>query len=190
MTKMYGISRLLIFSAVLISCVCSFAPLTTTDRKSLCLYASGDEEKFGFGQRIASAQSGVIGALSGSIAGAPFLAFHDNGLAQWEFDTDAAALEGALFAIVYRYCVRQDDNPQLNQGVVGAFVVVRTLSRLKIPEYCTALPLQCGSPLGYLDWAILSQIAVNGIESAIIFGAAASAVDWAMEKKFLSKFPG
>ena len=30
-----------------------------------------------------------------------------NGVAQWEFDTDMGSIESALFAIVYRYCVRK-----------------------------------------------------------------------------------
>jgi len=31
----------------------------------------------------------------------------------------------------------------LNQGVVSAFVLVRTLSKIKIPAYCSSLPLDC-----------------------------------------------
>jgi hypothetical protein len=67
----------------------------------------------------------------------------NNGVAQWEFDTDMGLLESALFAIVYRYCVRTDDNAMLNQGVIGAFVVVRMLSRIQVPLYCVAAPLDC-----------------------------------------------
>jgi len=44
--------------------------------------------------------------------------------------------------------VRQDPNPQLKQGVVGAFVITRALSMLQASEGCTALPLSCGAPLG------------------------------------------
>jgi len=53
------------------------------------------------------------------------------------------SLEAALFAIVYRYAIRGDENPMLNQGVVGAFVFVRTLSRVQVPRYCSAAPLSC-----------------------------------------------
>ena len=73
-------------------------------------------------QRIESIKTAALGAISGGIAGAPFVALHDvpaYGLATWEFDTDMGALQGALFAIVYRYCVREDDdNEMLNMGVV------------------------------------------------------------------------
>jgi hypothetical protein len=65
--------------------------------------------------RIESVKSGVAGGVAGAIALAPMAALHDiaygeatvvNGLAQWEFDTDMGVLQAALFAIVYRYCVR------------------------------------------------------------------------------------
>ena len=44
--------------------------------------------------------------------------------------------------------VRQDPNPQLKQGVVGAFVITRALAMLQASEDCSALPLSCGAPLG------------------------------------------
>jgi len=111
-----------------------------------------NNNKFGFGQRIESTKTGIVGLLAGGIAGTPFSALHDiafgadfvkNGVAQWEFDTDMGSLEAALFAIVYRYCIRQDENPQLNQGVLGAFVLTRTLSKIQVPAYCSAVPLDC-----------------------------------------------
>jgi hypothetical protein len=100
--------------------------------------------KFGMAQRLESVKCALIGALSGSIAVAPVAYFHYlDSLAQWEFTTDTAALQAALFAIVYRYAIRDDKNPMLNQGVIGAFVVVRTLSNIYVTNTCTALPLQC-----------------------------------------------
>lgn len=155
-----------------------------------------NNNKFGMQQRIDSGKSLVLGAIVGSLASAPVSFVHDvlleadASLAQWEFDTDAAALTGGLFAIVYRYCIRQDENPQLQQGVIGAFAILRTLSRLRIPGYCTAIPLNCGEPLGIFDWDVLSQLAVNGLESALLFGFAALAIDIALEKGYISRFPG
>jgi hypothetical protein len=116
---------------------------------------NNDDNKFGFGQRIESLKCLVVGGFVGSVALAPFAALHDlvllgvlapidtNGLAQWEFDNDMASLQAALFAIVYRYCIRQDTNAQLNQGVVGAFVVTRTLSRIVVSPQCSAIVLSC-----------------------------------------------
>lgn len=117
----------------------------------LGMSSSNDNDKFSFGQRIESTKCVVVGALSGGIAVTPLTALHDillgpemnNGVAQWEFDTDMGILESSLFAVVYRYCIRTDDNPMLNQGVFGAFVLVRTLSRIRVPSYCTAAPLDC-----------------------------------------------
>lgn len=155
----------------------------------------GGEDKFSPFQRIESIKTGIIGLLAGGIASAPFIGLHDlqapiGGLASWEFDTDMASLMGALFAIVYRYCIREeDDNDMLNMGVVGAFVVVRTLSRIRVPTYCTAVPLDCGDPLGYFDYDMLGQLALNGLESAALFGGAAAAMEYAYDKKWISKFP-
>jgi hypothetical protein len=87
----------------------------------------------------------VIGAISASVAVAPIALLHHitTSLPQWELTTDMAAIQGALFAIVYRYAIRNDDNPMLNQGVLGAFVLVRTLPTIQASPDCTALPLQC-----------------------------------------------
>jgi hypothetical protein len=101
-------------------------------------------DKFGMAQRVESIKCVAIGALSGGIAVAPVAYFHYLGnLAQWEFTTDMASLQAALFAIVYRYAVREDDNFMLNSGVVGAFVLVRTLSNIVVSKTCSAIPLQC-----------------------------------------------
>ena len=67
-------------------------------------------------------KTAAVGLLAGGIAATPFIALHDipaYGAASWEFDTDMGSLQSALFAIVYRYCVREgDDSDMLNMGVV------------------------------------------------------------------------
>ena len=100
--------------------------------------------KFDMMQRLESVKCAVVGAVTGSLAAAPVALIHyASSLPQWEFTTDMAAIQGALFAIVYRYAIREDDNPQLNQGVVGAFVLTRTLANVVVSSDCSALPLQC-----------------------------------------------
>ena len=134
---------------------------TTATRPSLitspsALAMAADDEKFGMDQRIESAKCLGVGLIVGGFALAPFSAIHDllllektvpmiqsNPLAQFEFDNDMGSLVAGLFAIVYRYCVREDENPQLGQGVVGAFVLTRTLSSIVVPTYCTAITLNC-----------------------------------------------
>ena len=111
-----------------------------------------DTNKFNMAQRIESLKSVVLGAVSGGVACAPIAYLHyvyfsiadSGGIAQWEFVTDTASLQSALFAIVYRYAVRKNDNnPMLNQGVVGAFVIVRTLTNIHVSETCESIPLRC-----------------------------------------------
>ena len=151
------------------------------------------EDKFSFFQRIESTKTAALGLLSGGILSTPFIALHDipaYGAPSWEFDTDMGSLQSALFAIVYRYCIREeDDNEMLNQGAVGAFVVTRTLSRIRVPLYCTAAPLDCGEPLGYFDYDMLQQLVLNGLESVALFGGAALAMEYAYSKKLITKFP-
>ena len=180
----------------------SFAPTRPFPHHTSLPATSSDEEKFGFVQRIDSGKSFVVGALVGSFAGAipegihqlvlaPLWSLPGATLAQFEFDNDTAALLTGLFAIVYRYGLRQDTtNPQLNQGLIGAFVLTRTLPRVVLPSYCTAITLNCGPPLGYVDWNVLAQLIVNGAESAIMYGATAWAMDRCMEKGWISRFPG
>lgn len=161
-----------------------------------------ETSKFGLIQRIQSIIVFVFGAVIGSLAMLPASLVHElslrqtlsplnnNALAQFEFDSDAAAIQAGLFAIVYRYCIREDTNPQLKEGVVNAFILTRTLSRIVVPTYCTPIALDCGEPLGYLDWAMIGQLAINGIESYCLFGAAAVAVETLIDRKIISKFPG
>ena len=172
-----------------------FMSVNNNNNKRTILYNNGGsgEDKFSLFQRIESIKTATLGLLSGGVLSTPFIALHDipaYGAASWEFDTDMGSLQSALFAIVYRYCIREeDDNPMLNQGVVGAFIVVRTLSRIRVPEYCTAAPLDCGDPIGYFDWDMLGQLALNGLESVALFGGAALAMEVAYNKKWISKFP-
>ena len=127
------------------------------DLSALSLFGNDDNEstessesKFDMAQRIESLKSVVLGALSGGIAVTPIAYLHYvtfsevANTAQWEFTTDMSSLEAALFAIVYRYAVRaNDNNPMLNQGVVGAFVVVRTLANIQVTSSCLSVPLRC-----------------------------------------------
>ena len=176
----------------------SFPNVRENFTKSNKFLESSGDDGFDMAGKIESTKSGVIGLLAGGIYLAPFSAMHnifidggehiDNGVAQWEFDTFVGSFEGALFAIVYRYCIRTDDNPMLNQGCIGAFVLVRTLSKIQIPSYCSAVPLDCGNPLGYFDWDMISQAGLSGLESAALFGAAALAMDYCFENKLVSKF--
>mmetsp|Transcript_25177 Transcript_25177/g.29094 ORF Transcript_25177/g.29094 Transcript_25177/m.29094 type:complete len:333 (-) Transcript_25177:93-1091(-) len=162
-----------------------------------------DNNKFDMTQRIESVKSIVLGALSGGLAVTPIAYLHyvtfatatslassvSGGIAQWEFVTDMSSIEAGLFAIVYRYAIRKNDNnPMLNQGVVGAFIIVRSLSNIQVTDSCQSIPLRCGPPLGYFDWNMIEQGTWNGIESVALFGVAAGAMELAFQQKWISKF--
>lgn len=154
---------------------------------------NGNNDKFSMVQRLESIKCVIVGALTGGIAITPVAAIHDivllSSIPQWEFDTDTGSIEAALFTIVYRYCVRTDSNPMLNQGVIGAFCITRTISRIHVPSYCSAIPLNCGAPIGYLDWSMIQEGLWSGLESVALFGCAAYAMDYCFQKGYISKFP-
>ena len=65
-------------------------------------------------ERIESAKTGVLSAVAGSIAMAPFALLENDTFypsnaftAQWELGHDGLAVMLALFGLVYRYAVRQ-----------------------------------------------------------------------------------
>ena len=161
--------------------------------------SSEPKGKFTFAQRIESVKAGIVGLVAGGVALTPIAAFHDilfpgdsiaNGVAQWEFDTDTGSITTALFAIVYRYCIRdgEERNEMLQMGVIGAFVLVRTLARIRVPVYCTAAPLDCGDPFGYFDSSMIQQAIGSGLESIVMFGATALALEYCYENGYISRF--
>lgn len=146
-------------------------------------------------ERIESVKAAVLSAVGGSLAAAPVSVVEAlaNGGAggfdgQWEFNTDMLAVELFLFGVCYRYCVREDGNPMLKQGVVGAFAIERTLSLIRIPASCSALPLSCGPPLGYVSWDMIYQAAGAGLPSFVAFGAGALLLEVAFEENWVGRF--
>lgn len=85
-----------------------------------------------------------------------------------------AGISGGLFGLTYRYAVRQDATPQLKQGVVGAFALVRGLAQV---DSSSAL-VQGGWPYG---------IAVG--ESMVMFGVAALALELALGRGWIRPLP-
>jgi hypothetical protein len=141
-------------------------------------------------ERVESAKAGAIAAVSGSLCSAPAALLASNAFTpQWEFSTDALALQLALFGVVYRYAVRSDDNEQLKQGAAGAFALTRTLSSVQVGAQCTALPLNCGAPIGYLDWDMLLQLGAYFAESGLAFGGAAVALELCWQRGWAARIP-
>lgn len=84
-----------------------------------------------------------------------------------------AILSGALFALTYRYAVRQDENPQLKAGVVLAFTLVRGLAQV-----------DAGSAIAQDFWPFLRAC----VESLLIFGLGAIALDLAIQLRWVMPF--
>mmetsp|Transcript_22301 Transcript_22301/g.75053 ORF Transcript_22301/g.75053 Transcript_22301/m.75053 type:complete len:220 (+) Transcript_22301:1419-2078(+) len=141
-------------------------------------------------QRLESGKAAAIGALSGAVAGAPFAYVAAAGrVAQWEFDVDMLSLSCALFAITYRYAVREDDNPMLRLGVVGAFAIVRALPTVRVSDGCTPVPLRC-PPYGlYVDPTMALQGLGALVVGACAFGVVSIAIDQATARGWLLPSP-
>lgn len=84
-----------------------------------------------------------------------------------------AGVSGALFALVYRYAVRQDSNIQLNVGVVTAFTLVRGLAQV-----------DAGSAIAQHLWPFVSACG----ESLLMFGSTALVLTVAMQRKWIAPF--
>jgi hypothetical protein len=152
-----------------------------------------DGLKTPFAERIESVKSAAVAAVGGSLLVLPISVFkgivlHFDG--QWEFSIDMLAISLALFGITYRYAIRKDSNPNLKQGVVGAFAITRTLPFIQVPvDQCTTIPLDCGPPFHYLSWGMIQHGGLAFAYSFLAFTAAAYVMERAFDRGFISKFP-
>ena len=92
-----------------------------------------------------------------------------------------------LFGVVYRYAVRDDENPMLKQGVVGAFVITRSWALITPPTTCDVVPLNCGAPLGYFNWDMILQGSFAAIETGAACAAAAFAIETCFNKGWIKR---
>ena len=60
---------------------------------------------------------------------------------------------------------------------MGAFVAVRTLAHITPSAACLPVPLQCGPPLIYADWAMIAQGVAAAAPAGVAFAAAALALE-------------
>ena len=70
-------------------------------------------------------------------------------------------------------------------GIVLAFVFARTFSRIRVGPYCDGL--NCGTPLGLLDWTMVSQTALGLAENIGLFGATALVLEYFIAKGYIMK---
>ena len=60
---------------------------------------------------------------------------------------------------------------------MGAFVAVRTLAHITPSAACSPVPLLCGPPLLYADWAMIAQGVATAAPAGVAFVAAALALE-------------
>ena len=140
-------------------------------------------------KRAESGKAALISAVVGSVGGLPVTLLDPNRFTpQWELQADGLALMLFLFGVVYRYAVRADNNPMLKQGVVGAFVITRSWALLDAPaDACSALPLNCGPPLGYFSWDMIFHGLIATAQTGSACAAAAFAIEFAFDKGFIQR---
>jgi hypothetical protein len=89
--------------------------------------------------RVENTKTFMTGFAAGGIAISPIIAFQDillksslsdEVMNKFYFDTSVCSLECAIFALILRYCVREDqkDNKLWTDSVVAAVVLLRTTS--------------------------------------------------------------
>jgi hypothetical protein len=139
------------------------------------------DDRLDFAERLESIKAGGVGALAAAVAWGSLR------MAQTLYPTAVspaatylpasaaiALFSGFLFGITYRYIIRQDRNPHLRSGAVGAFGLVRGLA-------------QAEASLHQVQDLPPAAIAVG--ESLVLFAIVRFALDWALHQSWLKPFP-
>lgn len=161
------------------------APVFASPLRCAGVRCSDPERKAVFSEeRSESVKAGGIASLTGTMASAPVkasavlatLPVKATALASWQISTCVFAVQLFLFGIVYRCTVRCDDNDALRQGAVGAAALCRALGLMQTNNAWTGDRwLQLGLSFG---------------ESALAFGVAAAALEFAWDKGYGRRLPG
>ena len=95
----------------------------------------------------------------------------------------------ALHASLAReQAVRTDDNDMLKMGVAGAFVVTRSWALLDAPAAtCTAMPLNCGPPLGFFNWDMIGSGILAAAQTACACAGAAFAIEFCFNRGWIRR---
>lgn len=137
-----------------------------------------------FAERLESLKAGMVGQLTAAILFVPvdlLNSYLQSGtvkqladLLQIETLISGAIvlISGFLFGVTYRYIVRQDSNPQLQSGAVGAFGLVRGLTQIEA-SWDKKMPLWIGG--------------LGVAENLLLFGAIALSLNWAMGRGWIQR---
>lgn len=133
-------------------------------------------------QRIESVKAGILAAVMGAAVSFAFVGLDSGAMGIELFGHDeiaqsirrvaVATVCSFLFGVTYRYIVRQDQNPHLRSGAVGAFALTRSLSQLEnVDLLAGVLPL-----------------AIPLVESFGLFLAVRLLLDLGLKQKWLKPF--
>lgn len=84
-----------------------------------------------------------------------------------------ATLAGFLFAVTYRYVIRQDQNSHLGSGAVMAFGLVRGLAQVDVGAQAQFSPL---------------TLVMMVLDSVLLFAGLRLVLDWAIAQGWLKPF--
>ncbi len=131
-------------------------------------------------ERIESIKAGCLGAISFTLSYLVVMGFNgilwDNFILDWlglTLKIAIALASGFLFAVTYRYIIRNDNNKHLKDGSVFAFGLVRGL-----------VPLEMSPNL----FDNLVQLSILGIESILCFAIVRFSLDFALDRHWIKPF--
>lgn len=131
-------------------------------------------------ERIESIKAGCLGAISFMLSYLITIGLNkilwENFILDWLgliIKIAIALASGFLFAVTYRYIIRNDNNRHLKDGAVFAFGLVRGL-----------VPIEMSS--NFFD--NLVQLSLLGIESILCFAVVRFSLDLALERHWIKPF--
>jgi hypothetical protein len=141
----------------------------------------GDSDHLDLAERLESIKAGGVGASAATLAWGGLRLLHPLYPSMFSpipsylpAGAAIALFSGFLFGITYRYIIRQDRNPHLKSGAVGAFGLVRGLA-------------QAEASLHQVRDLLPAAIAVG--ESLVLLTFVRLALDWALGRGWLKPFP-
>jgi len=153
------------------------------------LIAPQHTQRLSWAERMESLKAALLGAIAALCCLGIFIHVNSvvlvpqwpqtSGVPTWMLGTDLwlnagiAQFSGALFAITYRYIIRQDQNAHLRSGAVGAFGLVRGLAQIELGWHTE------------LQWPAFIAF---GVESFLLFGGIQLVLDWAIAHRWLKPF--
>ncbi|MEM9264621.1 MAG: hypothetical protein AAGA46_03770 [Cyanobacteria bacterium P01_F01_bin.13] len=132
-------------------------------------------------ERIESLKAGGVAALTGAGVSALLVTLHPNLLPPNTLSAGLLRIAVAtvcafLFGVTYRYIVRNDSNPHLRSGAVGAFALTRSLGQL---EGISPADLVLSDAL---------PLALPIIESFGLFMCLRLILDWGLQQQWFRPF--